>query len=87
MSVADPVEAIKEFIETCGPIFEKLEKTILLGWPFDEYPTEDEAKMIIETMHELGMHEPSLSESRRWYIAGQIVARFRRMRSQELHGL
>lgn len=70
--------AIRKFGETFVPHMEEMERTILSGWPFGDAPNEREAEQIEDTFHELGLHEPQLSEDRRWYLAGQIVARFRR---------
>jgi hypothetical protein len=56
----------------------ELEVTILTGWPHDAYPDDNEAQAIESTYHELSLHEPTLFEARRWYLAGQIVARIKR---------
>lgn len=78
--IQSATRAIEEFAAVAGPIFKELNRTVLVGWPFDESPTEAEAAAIESTAKALGMHEPALSESRRWYLAGQIVARLRRDR-------
>lgn len=51
---------------------------ICTGWPFPEIPTDVEAQQIEATYHELSVHEPDLTDNRAWYLAGQIVARYRR---------
>ena len=76
-------EAVAAF-EALGEVLREIDATILFGWPFDESPSEDEAHAIESTFHELGMHEPTMPDSRRWYLAGQIVARTRRDKAERL---
>lgn len=57
---------------------DSLVETILSVWPFSEPPNVYESIAIEETFHELSLHEPTITESRRWHLAGQIVARLRR---------
>jgi len=56
----------------------ELEATILSGWPFEDSPTDVEARRIQSVFDELSLHEPTISDGRRWYVAGQAVARIRR---------
>jgi len=69
-----------ENLQQIAATFRELERTILFGWPHNEYPTETEANTIVAVWHELSMqhHTCGLDESERWYLAGQIVARIKR---------
>lgn len=57
---------------------EELDQTILIGWPYRQAPTPAEARAITETYHELSLSLPVMDGHRRWYLAGQIIARLRR---------
>lgn len=68
-----------EPFRTIGRAIEELHYTILRGWPSSwEWPTEQEAEQIEEAHNEILLHLPEVGEERAWYIAGNIIARFRR---------
>lgn len=71
------LEKTIESFNKLAEVMNELQKTLLLGWPNRDLPTETEALQIQTIFHELGMHRPELSENTRWRIAGNCVARFR----------
>lgn len=82
MTTEFDLAAVVTSIRKMSQMLAGLKAKELAGWPGDVFgwPTAEEAQAIKSTFHELGLHEPELSEERRWYVAGQIVARTRRDR-------
>lgn len=70
--------ATAEAFQVMGEHFADLSATILHGWPLDDLPTEQEAEQIEATFHELCLHDLGSTDAQRWYVAGNIVGRFRR---------
>ena len=74
-------ETFARNVHTIGKALKHLNETILFGWPFKDHdPTEEQAYAIVSTFQELSLQDPTcrLHESRRWYLAGQIIARIER---------
>ena len=74
------VDKLSESLGLIAKTLEELERTILFGWPHEEFPTEKEALAIESTYHELSLHHSTMDipERERWRLAGQIIARIDR---------
>ncbi len=76
-------DSVTEAFAVIASTVTELERTILFGWPHDDWPTEEQAEAIEAAYNELSIQHSTLGllDHERWYLAGHIVARIERDRS------